>query len=57
MKTGRTDPGRKLEAALGEVLAHVRQETSLPCRIVDQQKQPMAAEVPPGTPGISAEQR
>ena len=35
MKTGRTDLGREVEAALGEVLAHVRGETSLPCRIVD----------------------
>ena len=35
MTTGRTDLGRQVEAALGEVLAHVRGETSLPCRIVD----------------------
>ena len=35
MTTGRTDLGREVEAALGEVLAHVRGETSLPCRIVD----------------------
>ena len=30
MTTGRTDLGREVEAALGEVLAHVRGETSLP---------------------------
>ena len=35
MTTGRTDLGREVEAALGEVLAHVRGETSLHCRIVD----------------------
>ena len=35
MTTGRTDLGREVETALGEVLAHVRGETSLPCRIVD----------------------
>ena len=35
MTPGRTDLGREGEAALGEVLAHVRGETSLPCRIVD----------------------
>ncbi len=35
MTTGRTDLGREVEAALGEVLAHVRGERSLPCRIVD----------------------
>ena len=35
MTTGRTDLGREVEAALGEVVAHVRGETSLPCRIVD----------------------
>ena len=35
MTTGPTDLGREVEAALGEVLAHVRGETSLPCRIVD----------------------
>ena len=35
MKTPRTDLGREVEAALGEVLAHVRGETPLPCRIVD----------------------
>ena len=31
----RTDLGRDVEAALGEVLAHVRGEIQLPCRIVD----------------------
>ncbi len=35
MTNGRTDLGREVEAALGEVLAHVRGETSLPRRIVD----------------------
>ena len=35
MKSGRTDLGREVEAALDEVLSHVRGETSLPCRIVD----------------------
>lgn len=35
MTTERTDLGRKVEAALGEVLAHVRGEVELPCRIVD----------------------
>ena len=35
MTTQRTDVGREVEAALGEVLAHVRGETELPCRIVD----------------------
>ena len=35
MTTGRTDFGREVEAALGEVVAHVRGETSLRCRIVD----------------------
>ncbi len=38
MTTGRTDLGREVEAALGEVLAHVRGETSLPCRIVDDRR-------------------
>ena len=33
--TQRTETGRDVEAALGEVLAHVRGETRLPCRIVD----------------------
>lgn len=35
MTNRRTDLGRELEAALGEVLAHVRGEKPLPCRIVD----------------------
>jgi putative transcriptional regulator len=35
MTTERTDVGREVEAALGEVLAHVRGEVELPCRIVD----------------------
>ena len=35
MTTERTELGRDIEAALGEVLAHVRGETALPCRIVD----------------------
>ena len=35
MSTERTDTGLEIEAALDEVLAHVRGETELPCRIVD----------------------
>ena len=35
MTTQKTEVGREVEAALGEVLAHVRGETQLPCRIVD----------------------
>ena len=35
MTTERTDLGREVEAALGEVLAHVRGEVELPRRIVD----------------------
>ena len=35
MKTKRTQAGLEIEAALGEVLAHVRGETALPCRIID----------------------
>ena len=35
MTTERTRLGRDVETALGEVLAHVRGETNLPCRIVD----------------------
>ena len=31
----RTQVGQEVEAALGEVLAHVRGEVDLPCRIVD----------------------
>lgn len=35
MTTERSELGREIETALGEVLAHVRGETRLPCRIVD----------------------
>ena len=35
MTTERTELGRDIETALGEVLAHVRGETELPCRIVE----------------------
>ena len=35
MAAERTELGREIESALGEVLAHVRGETELPCRIVD----------------------
>ena len=35
MTAERTELGREIETALGEVLAHVRGETELPCRIVD----------------------
>ena len=35
MTTERTQVGREVEAALKEVLAHVRGEVELPCRIVD----------------------
>lgn len=35
MTDDRTETGLEIEAALGEVLAHVRGETALPCRIVD----------------------
>ena len=35
MTTKRTRVGREVEAALGEVLAHVQGEVDLPCRIVD----------------------
>ncbi len=35
MTEKRTKVGREVEAALGEVLAHVRGEVDLPCRIVD----------------------
>ena len=35
MTNRRTDLGREVEAALEEVLAHVRGRTQLPCRIVD----------------------
>lgn len=33
--TERTQVGQEVETALGEVLAHVRGEVELPCRIVD----------------------
>ena len=36
MTIQRTDLGRELEEALGEVLAHVRGTTPLPCRILRQ---------------------
>ena len=35
MTAERTQLGREIETALGEVLDHVRGETDLPCRIVD----------------------
>ena len=35
MTAKRTPVGREVEQALGEVLAHVRGEVDLPCRIVD----------------------
>lgn len=35
MTAERSELGRETETALEEVLAHVRGETSLPCRIVD----------------------
>ena len=35
MTADRTARGREIEEALGEVLAHVRGEVELPCRIVD----------------------
>ena len=35
MTTGRTGIGQEIEAALGEVVAHVRGEAALPCRVVD----------------------
>ncbi len=35
MTKKRTKVGREVEEALGEVLAHVRGEVDLPCRIVD----------------------
>ncbi len=35
MTTKRTAVGREVEGALGEVLAHLRGEVDLPCRIVD----------------------
>jgi putative transcriptional regulator len=35
MTTERTGIGQEIEAAMGEVLGHVRGESALPCRIVD----------------------
>ena len=35
MTTERTRTGQEIEAALEEVLSHVRGEVDLPCRIVD----------------------
>ena len=35
MTDERTEAGLEIETALGEVLAHVRGETALPCRIMD----------------------
>ena len=35
MTAERTELGQEIETALGEVLAHVRGKTELPCRIVD----------------------
>ena len=35
MTTERTGIGQEIETALGEVVAHVRGEAALPCRIVD----------------------
>ena len=35
MMAERTEFGREIETALGEVLAHVRSKTGLPCRTVD----------------------
>ncbi len=35
MTTDRTGVGQEIEAALGEVVAHVRGEAALPCRVVD----------------------
>jgi len=35
MTKERTQVGREVEAALNEVLAHVRGEVELPCRIID----------------------
>ena len=35
MTTERTGIGQEIETALGEVVAHVRGEVALPCRIVD----------------------
>ena len=38
MTTERTELGRDIETALGEVLGHVRGETALSCRIVAMRK-------------------
>ena len=35
MSTRRSRVGHEIEAALGEVLAHVRGEVELPCRVID----------------------
>ena len=35
MTSGRSRVGHEIEAALGEVLAHVRGEVELPCRVID----------------------
>ena len=35
MTTERTGIGQEIETALGEVLGHVRGESALPCRILD----------------------
>ena len=35
MTLGRSRVGHEIEAALGEVLAHVRGEVELPCRVID----------------------
>ena len=35
MSTGRSRVGHEIEAALGEVLAHIRGEVELPCRVID----------------------
>ena len=48
MTAERTELGREIETALGEVLAHVRGETELPCRIVDS---PLPAESSPCASG------
>ena len=43
MSTGRSRVGHEIEAALGEVLAHVRGEVELPCRVIDD---PTAERIP-----------
>ena len=52
MTTERTPLGREIETALGEVLAHVRGEIDLPCRIVDD---PNAERIRTLRDGIEAE--